>query len=69
MPLLFAVTGEELIIRKIGGNAALKQHLADLGFVPGSPITVVSASGGNLIVTVKGARVAVSREMAGKIMV
>lgn len=47
----------------------MKKHLEDLGFVAGGPVTVISALGGNLIVNVKDSRIAISREMAGKIMV
>lgn len=69
MPLSFAANGEENIIRKVGGSADVKQHLCDLGFVPGGSVTVISANGGNLIVSVKGCRIAVSREMANKIYI
>ena len=69
MPLLLADVGEENIIRKVGGSPEMKKHLEDLGFVVGGTVTVVSAIGGNLIVNVKESRVAVSREMAGKIMI
>lgn len=69
MPLTFATPGEENMIRKVGGNPQTKKHLEDLGFVAGGNVTVVSAIGGNLIVKVKESRVAVSREMAGKIMI
>ncbi len=69
MPLIFAEAGEENIIRKVGGSPDVKKHLEDLGFVAGGTVTVVSQIGGNLIVSVKDSRVAVSREMAQKIMV
>ena len=69
MPLTLASVGEENIIRKVGGNPEVKKHLEDLGFVAGGPVTVISALGGNLIVNVKGFPIAISREMAGKIMV
>ena len=69
MPLIFAPVGEENIIRKVGGNQEMKKHLEDLGFVPGSSVTVISTIAGNLIVHVRESRVAISREMAGKIMV
>ena len=69
MPLPLADVGEEQIIRKVGGSQELKQHLADMGFVPGGVVTVVSTIGGNVIVKVKESRVAISREMAQKIMV
>ena len=69
MPLLFAGVGEDNIIRKVGGNQETKKHLEDLGFVVGGTVTVVSEISGNLIVKVKNSRVAISREMAGKIMI
>ena len=69
MPLTLAALGEEVIIRRIGGNAEVRAHLQNLGFVSGAVVTVVSSMGGNLIVNVKNARIAVSREMAQKIMI
>ena len=69
MPLVFADVGEEQIIKKVGGSQEMRQHLADMGFVPGGGVTVVSTIGGNVIVKVKESRVAISREMAQKIMV
>ncbi len=69
MPLLLASPGEENIIRKVGGSPELKKHLEDMGFVAGGTVTVVSTIGGNLIVNVKESRVAISREMAGRIMI
>ena len=69
MPLSLANIGEENMIRKVGGNPEMKKHLEDLGFVAGGSVTVVSTMGGNLIVNVKESRVAISREMAGKIMI
>ena len=69
MPLIFADVGEEQIIRKVGGSQEMKQHLADMGFVPGGGVPVVSTIGGNVIVKVKESRVAISKEMAQKIMV
>ena len=69
MPLVLAASGEENIIRKVGGNAETKKHLEDMGFVVGGAVTIVNTIGGNLIVKVKESRVAISQEMAGKIMV
>ena len=69
MPLVLANAGEENIIIKVGGSAEARKHLADLGFVPGGTVSIISEIGGNLIVNVKDSRVAISREMAGKIMV
>ena len=69
MPLCFADTGEENIIRKVGGSPETKKHLENLGFVSGSPVTVINSVGGNLIVKVKECRVAISQAMAQKIMI
>ena len=69
MPLTLANIGEENMIRRVGGKQEVKKHLEDLGFVAGSRVTVISMLGGNVIVNVKESRVAVSREMAKKIMV
>ena len=69
MPLTFADAGEENIIRRVGGKPETKKHLENLGFVVGGRVTVISAIGGDLIVNVKDSRIAISREMAGKIMV
>lgn len=69
MPLALAAIGEENLIRKVGGSPELKKHLEDLGFVPGGAATVVAAIGGNVIVKIKDSRVAISEEMARKIMI
>lgn len=69
MPLIFADPGEENLVKKVGGTPEVKQHLADLGFTAGTPVTVISEMGGNVIVKVKESRVAISKEMAQKIMV
>ncbi|MEA4926918.1 MAG: FeoA family protein [Syntrophomonadaceae bacterium] len=69
MPLTMAKAGEANLIKKIGGKAETRQFLERLGFVVGGSITVIAEIGGNVIVNVKDARVAVSREMANKIMV
>ena len=61
--------GETNTIKRIGGSPEVKQHLENLGFVVGGNVTVVSALGENVIVNVKEARVAISAEMARKIMV
>ena len=69
MPLSLAQVGEENIIKRIGGSPEVKRHLENLGFVVGGEVTVVNTLGGNVIVNVKEARVAFSKEMAVKIMV
>ena len=69
MPLNLANAGETQIIRKIGGNPEVRKHLENLGFTVGGEIRIVSSLEGNLIVKVKESRVAVSDELARKIMV
>ena len=69
MPLTFANPGEENMIKKVGGNPETRKFLENLGFVAGGTVTVISEIGGNVIVNVKESRVAVSREMASKIMI
>lgn len=69
MPLSYADVGAEQIIRKVGGSPDVKKHLEDLGFVVGSSVTLISQNGGNLIIKVKESRIALSSEMAQKIMV
>lgn len=69
MPLALANVGEENVIRKVGGSPEIKKHLEDLGFVAGSTVTIVSSLGGNVIVNIKQTRIAISQEMARKIMI
>ena len=69
MPLIFAEPGEANTIKKVGGSPEVKQHLSDLGFVVGTPVTVIAEISGNVIVNVKEVRIAISREMAQKIMI
>ena len=69
MPLALVGEGEEAMVRRVGGNTEVQHHLENLGFVPGSTVKVITMMGGNLIVQVKEARVAISSEMAQKIMV
>ena len=68
-PLILMSPGEDAIIQRIGGKPEVRQHLENLGFVVGGNVSVINTIGGNLIVNVKEARVAISREMAQKIMV
>ena len=69
MPLTLANIGEENVIRKVGGKPEVRKHLENLGFVAGGNVTVITMLGGNVIVNVKEARVAISREMAGRILI
>lgn len=69
MPLTFAKSGETNVIKKVGGKEETKKFLESLGFVSGGLVTVVSEVGGNLIVNIKDSRIAIGKDMAGKIMV
>ena len=69
MPLTLAAPGKENLIRKVGGSSEVKKHLEDLGFVAGGTVSIVTTMGGNVIVKVKEARIAISEEMARKIMI
>ena len=69
MPLTMAREGEVTSIKRVGGKDEVRRHLENMGFVPGTDVTVVSVNNGNVIVNVKEARVANSREMANKILI
>jgi len=69
MPLTMAKSGETVTIRKISGRDEVRSHLAELGFVVDSDVTVVSEIAGNLIVQVKDSRIALDKTMANRIMV
>ena len=69
MPLGMANVGDTVTIRKITGKDEVRQHLAELGFVVGEEVRVVSELGGNLILSIKDSRVALDKTMAMRVMV
>ena len=69
IPLTLARSGEVNVIKRVGGKQEVRAHLENLEFVVGGGVTVINTIGGNLIVNVKDSRVAISREMAQKIMI
>ncbi|MBU5435465.1 FeoA family protein [Pseudoflavonifractor sp. MSJ-37] len=69
MPLTMAQAGVETTVKKINGKDEVRRHLESLGFIEGSPVTVISQIGGNLIVHVKDTRVALDVSMANRIMI
>ena len=69
MPLNSASEGETYLIKKINGKDDVRSHLENLGFVTGAQVTVISKTGGNIIVQIKDSRIAVSSEMAVKIII
>ena len=69
MPLSMVKPGETNTIKKVGGKEETRKFLENLGFVTGGTVTVISQTGGNMIVNVKDSRVAIGKDMANKIMV
>lgn len=69
MPLTLAAVGEVNIIKRVGGAPGVKKHLEDMGFIAGGAVTLITTIGGNVIVNIKETRVAISREMAQKILI
>lgn len=69
MPLSMVRAGENSIIKKVGGREDTRKFLENLGFVAGSAVTVISRSGGNVIVNIKDSRVAIGTDMASRIIV
>ena len=69
MPLTMMSAGETNTIKRVGGKEETRRFLENLGFVAGAEVSIVNTMGGNLIVKVKEARVAISQEMAQKIMI
>ncbi len=69
MPLTMASVGEMQMIKKVGGKQEVKLFLESLGFTTGAIVTIVSKNQGNLITKIKDSRVAISQEMANKIII
>ncbi len=69
MPLLFADTGTEQTVQMVKGNDKTKTFIQKMGIVPGAKLNIVAAHGGDLIVYVKDVRIALTREIASRIMV
>lgn len=69
MPLTMAKTGEVNVIKKVGGKEETRKFLESLGFVTGGVVTIISEISGNMIVNVKDSRIAINKEMAGKIQI
>lgn len=69
MPLTMARPGETVVIRRVTGRDQVRQHLAELGFVVDSTVTVVTELSGNLILQVKDSRIALDKTMANRIMI
>ena len=69
MPLTLTAPGEKATVCKLGGGAEIRNRLESLGFVPGAEVAVLTTAAGNIVVNIKGSRIAVSPEAACKILV
>lgn len=69
MPISFASVGDSIVIVEIRGNDEVKRHLENLGFVKGEVVTIISKNQGNMIIGIKGSRLAINHSMASKIIV
>ncbi|MBR1844606.1 MAG: ferrous iron transport protein A [Lachnospiraceae bacterium] len=69
LPLTYVKTGDMAKVLKVSGKDMVRKHLADLGFVDGAIVTIISSHDGDIILNVKDSRLAVTREMADKIMI
>ena len=69
MPIAMAPAGTELMVRRVAAEDKIKKHLHEMGICEGGKITLISSSGGNVIVVVKEGRVCLDRTLAGKILV
>lgn len=68
VPLSFLKVGETAQVAKVRDKGELHHHLENLGFVEGAKVMVVCENGGNLIVEIKGAQVALNKQVAAKII-
>jgi ferrous iron transport protein A len=61
--------GKEAIVNICRAKESTKKFLEGLGIIPGAPISVISEVNGNLIVCVKGARLALNKGIAQQLLV
>ena len=69
MPLTLAPESQNLRVIKVLVEEKTKKHLESLGITVNSTLTVLSGSGGSIIVIVKEGRLALDRDVAMKILV
>ena len=62
-----SISGREETKRFLGREET-KRFLVGLGFTPGTEVKAVSEAGGNVILDVKGSKIAIDRKMASKIL-
>ena len=68
LPLNLVHTGQKVCVRSITGKDETKRFLGNIGFVEGAEVSVVTEMNGNVIVNIKGARVAISKSMASRVL-
>jgi ferrous iron transport protein A len=56
-------------IKSVHALGDVHRHLEDMGLLPGESIKVISTFGGNIVLSVKGSRVALSRELAKSVII
>ena len=69
MPIMMTQAGDTVTVAKITGENSVRQRLSELGFTEGTPVDIVQAHKGDMIVRVRNSTLALTREMAAKIMV
>ena len=69
MPILMTGTGDDVMVAKVIGAANMKQRLGEMGFVAGTPVKIMQSHNGDMIVKIRDSKLAITREMAAKIMV
>ena len=69
MPLSLAKAGDVSCIKQLTGNDKTRRHLEDLGLVVGSDIMIVAEMAGNIIVNIKGSRLAIDKSLANNILI
>lgn len=68
IPISMARVGDKGTVVSISGREETKRFLAGLGFTPGTEVKAVSEASGNVILDVKGSKIAIDRKMASKIL-
>lgn len=69
MPIYLADMNAEVVIRKITGSDKIKKHLQTLGFIEGETAQVINKVDENVIIRIKGVTLAISFELARRILI
>lgn len=69
MPLNLVEKNKTYTIQRIAGKESVVHRLQELGFVPGTEVSVLSEINGNFLVIVKGAKIGLGREYVKYIIV